>query len=269
VASCPARYVREDRPGLDWARNRGVAAARHGLVAFTDDDVRVDRHWLSALARAFADPETMLVTGRVAPAELDTEAQVLFEFGYGGMEKGERPMRWHRDEVGAGVLAAHHLGVGASMAFRRRVFDTVGLFDTALDVGTPARGAGDLDMFHRVLASGAVARYAPDALAWHVHRRTLEGLRAQIRDNGCAFGVYLLKRWAEAGRRGSPISRLDVAAHALGAWLPWLALPFVRREPLPIAVRAQELLGALEAPRAARAARRNDCALRRLARPAA
>lgn len=34
-----ADYVREDRPGLDIARNRGVRAAIGDIVAFTDDDV--------------------------------------------------------------------------------------------------------------------------------------------------------------------------------------------------------------------------------------
>src|SRR5262249_2777786 len=38
----PVRYLREEQPGLDRARNRGLAEARHGIVAFTDDDVRVD-----------------------------------------------------------------------------------------------------------------------------------------------------------------------------------------------------------------------------------
>jgi len=72
------RYLREERPGLDWARNRGFAEARHEIVAYTDDDVRVDRNWLTGVASAFADPSVMLVTGLVAPAELETDAQVIF-----------------------------------------------------------------------------------------------------------------------------------------------------------------------------------------------
>ncbi|MGH3086349.1 MAG: glycosyltransferase family 2 protein, partial [Rubrobacteraceae bacterium] len=52
-----ARYVREDRPGLDWARNRAIAEARGDILAYTDDDVVVDPGWASALAAAFEDPQ--------------------------------------------------------------------------------------------------------------------------------------------------------------------------------------------------------------------
>ena len=74
------RYVREPRPGLDWARNRAIAEATGDVVAFADDDVTVDPGWLRALAAAFGTDEAVAaVTGLVLPAELQTEAQVLFE----------------------------------------------------------------------------------------------------------------------------------------------------------------------------------------------
>ena len=44
-----ARYVREGRPGLDWARNRAIAEAAGEVIAFTDDDVEVDPGWIRAL----------------------------------------------------------------------------------------------------------------------------------------------------------------------------------------------------------------------------
>src|SRR5579862_9670819 len=40
------RYIREPRQGLSHARQRAVAEARHEIVAFLDDDVDVDAHWL-------------------------------------------------------------------------------------------------------------------------------------------------------------------------------------------------------------------------------
>jgi len=47
VARFPrARYVREDRPGLDIARNRALRESRSEIVAFTDDDAVAEPDWL-------------------------------------------------------------------------------------------------------------------------------------------------------------------------------------------------------------------------------
>jgi hypothetical protein len=69
------RYVREPRPGLDWARSRAILECRGDILAFTDDDVIVDRGWVTALAAVFAaSPDVMAVTGLVVPYELETDA---------------------------------------------------------------------------------------------------------------------------------------------------------------------------------------------------
>ena len=72
-------YVREDRPGLDYARNAGARAATGQIVAYTDDDVRLHPRWLERMVAAFDADAVMAVTGLVLPAQLETEAQVHFE----------------------------------------------------------------------------------------------------------------------------------------------------------------------------------------------
>jgi GT2 family glycosyltransferase len=79
------------------------------------------------------------------------------------------------------------------MAFRRAVFDRIGPFDPALDVGTPARGGGDLEMFFRVLKEGYALVYEPKAIVRHRHRRTLPELRRQIADHGISFSAYVVR----------------------------------------------------------------------------
>jgi hypothetical protein len=122
--------------------------------------VVVDRGWVRALARVFAEEaEVMAVTGLVVPLELEAEAQFLFE-QYGGFGRGfER--KWYRlncDRHGREVfhLRTGQLGTGANMASRRSLFEfeRIGGFDPALDVGTLTDGGGDLEMFFRVLQEG-------------------------------------------------------------------------------------------------------------------
>ena len=259
VKGTPFRYVREERQGSDWARNRGVREARHDIVAFVDDDAIVDSDWLRGIARGFADPAVMAVTGLVLPAELMTRAQHIIEDYGNGMSKGFKAKRFAAADMSVtDRIEVHRIGVGTNMAYRRIVFDEIGAFDTALDVGTPSGGAGDLDMFHRVLLAGGVIRYEPEALVWHQHRRDMEGLRRQLYQNGCGFGVFLIKRWREAHiRRGA------VARYAIGRWGRWLVGRLVIKRyrhghDLPLHLMWAELRGALHAPWAYLATYRHD-----------
>jgi len=243
-----ARCIREDIPGLDRARNRGWGAAKYDIIAFTDDDVEVDAAWLRGIAAALDDPTVQFVTGLVAPARMDTEAELLFELAYGGMGKGTAAQRWDPAVLSARQLvAAHEVGVGANMAFRRALLQSLGGFDRALDVGTPAHGGGDLDIFHRALTLPAVGAYEPRALVRHHHRRDMAGLRRQHYDNGRAFGVYLLRIL----RRGK-LPRRTTAWYALRIWLAWLVRRLIKRmfarDPLPGPLIVAELEGALHAP---------------------
>lgn len=243
------RYVCEPTPGLDWARNRAVAEAQHDLIAFCDDDAQASNRWLAALAAAFADPTVDAVTGLVLPMELRTRAQWLFEQYGQGMSKGLRPRRFDgRIMSDHAKLKAQDIGVGANMAVRRRAFDAIGGFDTALDVGTPSQGGGDLDFFHRLLVAGCTILYEPAAWMRHQHRRDLGALRQQLYANGRAYGVYLLK----AARSGT-VAREQVRRFMFG-WLKWQLGRSVRaifRKPaLPRTCVWAELWGAMHAQRA-------------------
>jgi glycosyltransferase involved in cell wall biosynthesis len=192
VANRRFHYVREDRPGLDWARNRGVLEANHDLIAYIDDDAYATPGWLRGIAHGFANDKIMAVTGMVLPAELETQAQKDFE-NYGGMSKGFESFEVEWGNLhGPNRFWASSWGVGANMAFRRQVFERVGMFDPALDVGTATRGGGDIEFFFRIVASGYRLRYEPAAMVQHVHRRSHEDLLNQIRDNGRALPAFLM-----------------------------------------------------------------------------
>jgi hypothetical protein len=62
----PIRRVSEPQAGLSNARNRGVAEARGSYICWTDDDVLIDLHWLSAYAEAFVrHPEVAYFGGPI------------------------------------------------------------------------------------------------------------------------------------------------------------------------------------------------------------
>jgi glycosyltransferase involved in cell wall biosynthesis len=262
VSATPFRYAREDRPGLNWARNRGAAEARYDIIAYIDDDARADPGWLDGIADAFADSRVSAMTGLVLPLEMESEAQRLFEV-YSGMSKGAQPRlfqrAWMRPRE---VIAAHAMGVGTNMAFRRSALELVGGFDTALDVGTPACGGGDLDLFHRLVGAGLTLRYEPRALVRHEHRRGLDELQRQIYCNGRSYGVYLIKVWSMHS-----VPRREVAGFAarwvMGGLVARLIRSATGQLSFPVALTWAEVWGALHAPWAYVATYRHDRQMRR------
>jgi len=187
------RYIGEPRPGLDWARNRAIIEAKGEIIVFTDDDVVVDSRWIDALSRIFVEnPEVMAVTGLVVPYELETKSQCLFEI-YGGFGRGFQ-RKWNcldsslkeknPSHIGTGIF-----GTGANMAYRRSLFEEIGGFDTALDVGTVTNGGGDLEMFFRVIREGYPLVYEPNAIVRHRHRRDYTSLKTQLTNFG--IGLFL------------------------------------------------------------------------------
>jgi glycosyltransferase involved in cell wall biosynthesis len=198
VAACGnTRYVFEARPGLDFARNRGVSETTSDWIAYIDDDVVVDHGYFDGIAAAWADhPDAAAVTGLVLPFELETEAQIIFEEN-GGFGRGFSPRRYGLSltgnkfyPCGAGIF-----GAGCNMAFDRGTLLSLGGFDEALDTGAPLPGGGDLDIFYRVVRASHALIYDPRLIVFHQHRRELEKLRRQYWSWGLGFMTFVAKSY--------------------------------------------------------------------------
>jgi hypothetical protein len=209
------RVVREARPGISAARNAGARNSVGEVIAFTDDDVRVDPRWLRALGARFALNSALgAVTGLILPAELESPAQVWFERYYGGFG-GERSFealtlepatarqsvlrgaRFRaRDSAGTCIRNFPVYGVGAyaagaNMAFRRSTLEKIDYFDVALGVGTPSRGGEDLAALISVLWLGGSVGYEPAAFVHHRHRQEYHELIRQLDGYGVGFTAMI------------------------------------------------------------------------------
>jgi glycosyltransferase involved in cell wall biosynthesis len=147
------RYVFEPRQGLPHARNAGIRAALAPIVAFTDDDVRVGPTWVATIKRVFDEnPDVDAIGGRVVPTWPGPlppwfTARQLGPFALG--ERGDAPIR-----VDAGNAAL--CLVGANFAFRRDVFDRIGLFDPDYVKSQ------DREIQLRLWRAGGVGMYVPE-----------------------------------------------------------------------------------------------------------
>ncbi|WP_144765599.1 glycosyltransferase family 2 protein [Curtobacterium sp. 9128] len=209
------RHVLEARPGVSRARNAGLALATGAVVAFVDDDVVVDRHWLAALAAAYArDADVVCVTGLVPSGELRTPTQRFFDERVTWARNTDR--RVFRTAAPPADLplfpfSVGAFGTGANMSLRRSAALALGGFDVALGPGTPARAGEDPDLFTRVLLSGGALAVEPSALVWHRHRPDRAALHVQAVGYGSGLGAWVAKLVLR------PRTAVAVARRAVGA----------------------------------------------------
>jgi GT2 family glycosyltransferase len=187
----------EQTPGLAAAHNRALREVTAPIVAFTDDDVVVDSHWLSRLVAGFGvAPDVGCVTGMIFPLERETAAQALVEQSI-GFNKGfeQRLFRDDRftDDDPLFPYAAGRFGSGANMAFRTESLLAIGGFDAALGTGTRARGGDDLAAFFDIVSAGLALVYEPAAVVFHAHRRDEAALAKQAYSYGAGLTAYLMK----------------------------------------------------------------------------
>jgi GT2 family glycosyltransferase len=227
------RWCVEERVGLSNARNRGVAEATNRLIVFLDDDARPAPGWLAAHVRAFAETNAQCIGGRI---RLDWEAPrprwlhpALDPF-LGLIDLG--------DERASFAFPRSYPG-GGNIAFRREVFDLVGLFDPELGV-RPGRviGSEETDLCYRLEHAGGRVIYEPHAEVSHpvpAAKLTKRWFRRRAYHAGRTACLVELRHLGRARLFGRNVKRLFSRAPAAPASasphdrLPWRAGVFLLR----------------------------------------
>jgi glycosyltransferase involved in cell wall biosynthesis len=195
------RYLFESRQGLSQARNAGIREARGDILAFIDDDVTVDRHWLQNLTRSLETGEWAGAGGRILlepgfspPSWLALDGP----YGMGGVlglfDRGEksRELDW--------------APFGSNMAFRRSMFEKYGEFRTDLGrCGDRLMSGEDMEFGRRLVYAKEHLRYEPSAVVYHpVTEYRLRKVyfltwyfnfgRSQVRENGHGPNIWGIPR---------------------------------------------------------------------------
>ena len=169
--SVPLRYVHEQRPGLSFARNRGIDESHGDIIAFLDDDMIMDPGWLSAMAECMVRTGAECVGGRTL---------VKWE---GEPEPALRACQREIAEADLGDQDFEMVGPttpgGGNAAFRRALFTQEFRFSTDLGrVGTALRSDEDTHLMVRLKRSGGRIWYCAGGIAHH--RTSGERLRARF-----------------------------------------------------------------------------------------
>lgn len=156
------RYEFEERQGLSHARNHGIAQARGELILFTDDDVLPEPDWLAVTLTGLKHYDADACGGFIAPIWETPPPRWLTERFFGFLA-----IRTDRNDDFA-ITNNSEMPFGANMAFRRRVFDKIGLFDTTRGrSGKVLAGGEDIEFFERLIAAGMKAQFLGKSRVHH------------------------------------------------------------------------------------------------------
>lgn len=152
------RAVKVTRPGKSAALNDAAKAATGDVLAFLDDDVIVDKTWLTAVESFFRDGEYRVGQGIIrlaAPEQDDSEVLKLVE----------RYRTIPQLEFKSNPKTYYSLN-GANFFVEREVFDQVGGFDERLGPGASGTSE-DVDFARRLARANIVIGYARGAIVYH------------------------------------------------------------------------------------------------------
>lgn len=205
-----ARYVRESKPGLCRARNRGALVSSSEIIAYLDDDSVPETGWLRALAEEFEDKSVMAVGGKTMPVTMQTDAERIFSQVRGGAYNRPSPLIVDKSSpFWFEICGFGGIGAGCNMAVRRSAFEVWSGFHERTDRGTPVYGGGEQHAFFSLVKLGYKVSYTPHATVRHPFPRTMDQLRHRyLRDLTASTAYFTMLLLEEAGHRRSTLRYL-------------------------------------------------------------
>jgi GT2 family glycosyltransferase len=197
----PIIHGSQERKGLSAARNLSCKLAYYPIIAFTDDDCVPDAGWIDEICQTFSlFPQTDGVTGRILPLgpEAPDRPPVSLWAGNKRFEFKGRAMPWS-------------IGSSGNFAVKRAWLDRIEGYDEKLGSGSQGKSAEDIDLYYRLLRSGAIIRYEPKVMVYHKRQDTDHWISNEW-NYGYGMGAFVGKYL----RKGD-----FYTAYILGAWLFW------------------------------------------------
>ena len=158
------RYFIETNQGLSYARNRGIQEAKGKVVVYVDDDATINKEYLQTYYDFFEkDNKVEAAGGPILPVYETVEPKWMSHYTR-QLITGKLYMGNVVKEFTKGAFPG-----GGNAAYRKSVFDKVGLFNVDLGrKGTSLIGAEEKDLFDKMTAQGIKFFYLPKAILYHI-----------------------------------------------------------------------------------------------------
>jgi glycosyltransferase involved in cell wall biosynthesis len=192
TSAVPVQVLSEPKAGLSRAQNRAIRAAHGDLLAFTDDDCRLSKTYVSDLLRHDAADAADLVLrgGRI---ELGDPTDLPLT-----INTSPTRSRWNRSMNSARHECLSGQINGCNIAMRRAVVERIGLFDERWGPGATMPSGGDTDYLFRAYLADISLEYVPDMAVSHFHGRKtnavgLKLMRQYMIANGALCAKYFFR----------------------------------------------------------------------------
>jgi len=182
------RYVFEDNRGISHARNRGIREAKGEIIAFTDDDVIVDKHWIQNIDKAFKEHDDVAcVGGKILPIWEISKPIWLKSNLYSYLallDHGDSVVYMDKPDIW-----------GANFAVKSEMFKKYGLFDPNLGrIPRKLYGFEEIEFLQRLQNAGEKLLYYPSLIIHHnvpAHRMSKKYMRKWKFDQGELEGILM------------------------------------------------------------------------------
>ncbi len=174
-AACPAdgklplEVLEVPTPGKSHALNAAIPTIESELIAFVDDDHRVDSGYLNAIVAAARQwPDAGLYCGRILPDWDGSEPEWVHDEGPYKIYPLPVP-RYEQGDAPKTITAEKGpIPGGGNLVMRRAVFDLAGEFSTELGPhGHDLGGGEDSEYVLRAMARGVRCQYQPAMVQYH------------------------------------------------------------------------------------------------------
>ncbi len=216
----------EYKRGPAATKNAGILLAKGNIIAFIDGDCIATKDWLKNIVSGFDKPDVGCVAGGIITMEDDNLSHMERFL----IKKGYLSQAQHIEHQFLPFAAT------ANAAYRKEVFDKIGLFDEKLFVGEDADLSWRMQLF-----TNYKIKYISDAAVFHPYESRPKRLFSQKRRH--AYGSVMLYKKYKKYRQGEVKSLKQIYweyKSIVGRWLKLFVYKLMKKfrlkdiEPAPV-----------------------------------
>jgi cellulose synthase/poly-beta-1,6-N-acetylglucosamine synthase-like glycosyltransferase len=172
-APCNFSWFTQEHAGISHARNLCISKSKGDIICFIDDDCIAEKNWITNIVGGFSDDTIGAVGGKVISYQTKTPVQEYIE---------------DSEILSQERFMSKNKLITSNAAYRRQILNDIQGFDNFLIA------CEDVDISIKTQLLGFKLHFVPQAIIYHNHAETVNGLLYRSYRNGRGL-VQLHKKY--------------------------------------------------------------------------